>query len=281
VHKSSKRIAASEFPPRNLYTNCILALDIDTGKLRWYFQFTPHDVHDWDATEPPVLVNARFHGRERKLLLHADRNGFFYVLDRTNGEFLLAKPFVKKLTWASGIGPDGRPQLTVGAEPTRQGTKESLPRCPRRHQLVFSGLQSGYRPLLRDDGGRLLHLPAGARRRIHPIYRLVRPGREISPRPRHRDGQDRLGDSADRTDGIELLGRPFHFWRLSLLRRGWRRLRGGGRQDRPRSLAFRSQPALESFADDVHGEWAAVRGDCVRRQCLLLSLWMASEVVAA
>jgi PQQ-dependent dehydrogenase (methanol/ethanol family) len=110
----------------NLYTDCILALDIDAGKLRWYFQFTPHDVHDWDATEPPVLVNARFHGRERKLLLHADRNGFFYVLDRTNGEFLLAKPFVKKLTWASGVGLDGRPQLTSGAEPTRQGTKT----CP-------------------------------------------------------------------------------------------------------------------------------------------------------
>ena len=110
----------------NLYTNCILALDIDTGKLRWYFQFTPHDVHDWDATEPPVLIDAAFRGRERKLLLHADRNGFFYVLDRTNGEFLLAKPFVKKLTWASGVGPDGRPQLTAGAEPTRQGTKT----CP-------------------------------------------------------------------------------------------------------------------------------------------------------
>jgi PQQ-dependent dehydrogenase (methanol/ethanol family) len=110
----------------NLYTNCILALDVETGKLRWHFQFTPHDVHDWDSTEPPVLVNARFHGRERKLLLHADRNGFFYVLDRTNGEFLLAEPFVKRLTWASGIGKDGRPQLLPGAEPTPQGTKT----CP-------------------------------------------------------------------------------------------------------------------------------------------------------
>jgi PQQ-dependent dehydrogenase (methanol/ethanol family) len=110
----------------NLYTDCIVALDIDTGKLRWYFQFTPHDVHDWDATEPPVLVNARFHGRDRKLLLHADRNGFFYVLDRTTGEFLLGTPFVKRLTWASGIGSDGRPQLIAGAEPTRQGTKT----CP-------------------------------------------------------------------------------------------------------------------------------------------------------
>jgi PQQ-dependent dehydrogenase (methanol/ethanol family) len=110
----------------NLYTNCILALDVATGKLRWYFQFTPHDVHDWDATEPPVLVDARFRGRERKLLLHADRNGFYYVLDRITGEFLHASPFVKRITWAKGIGPDGRPQLLPGNDPTPEGTKT----CP-------------------------------------------------------------------------------------------------------------------------------------------------------
>ena len=110
----------------NLYTNCVVALDAKTGKLRWYFQFTPHDLHDWDATEPLVLANARFHDRERKLLLQANRNGFFYVLDRTNGEFLLGKPFVQKLTWASGIGPDGVPQLRGESAPTPRGTKT----CP-------------------------------------------------------------------------------------------------------------------------------------------------------
>jgi PQQ-dependent dehydrogenase (methanol/ethanol family) len=99
-------------PGDNLYTNCILALNPDTGKLKWHYQFTPHDVHDWDATEPPVLVDARYRGQDRKLMLFANRNGFFYVLDRTNGQVLLAKPFIKRLTWASGIGPDGRPQLT-------------------------------------------------------------------------------------------------------------------------------------------------------------------------
>jgi PQQ-dependent dehydrogenase (methanol/ethanol family) len=98
-------------PGDNLFTNCILALDPGTGKLKWHYQFTPHDVRDWDATEPPVLVDARYRGQDRKLLLHADRNGFFYVLDRTNGQILLAEKFVKRLTWASGIGPDGRPQL--------------------------------------------------------------------------------------------------------------------------------------------------------------------------
>jgi PQQ-dependent dehydrogenase (methanol/ethanol family) len=106
----------------NLYTNCVVALDIHTGKLRWYFQFTPHDLHDWDATEPLVLVDTKFGGRDRKLLLQANRNGYYYVLDRTNGEFLLGQPFVKKLTWASGNGKDGRPQLVEGNKPTRTGT---------------------------------------------------------------------------------------------------------------------------------------------------------------
>jgi alcohol dehydrogenase (cytochrome c) len=110
----------------NLYTNCVLALDAKTGRLRWHYQFTPHDLHDWDATEPFVLVDAPYKGRERKLLLHADRNGFFYVLDRITGELLLGKPFVKKLTWASGIGADGRPQLLEGNQPSKKGTKT----CP-------------------------------------------------------------------------------------------------------------------------------------------------------
>lgn len=113
----------SERKGDNLYTNCVVALDVRTGKLRWHYQFTPHDLHDWDATEPLVLVDAPFRGRPRKLLLQANRNGFFYVLDRTNGELLLAKPFVKRLNWASGVGSDGRPQLLEGNEPTRAGVK--------------------------------------------------------------------------------------------------------------------------------------------------------------
>ncbi len=97
-------------PGDNLFTNCILALDPNTGKLKWHYQFTPHDIYDWDATEPPVLVDTQYRGEARKLLLHADRNGFFYVLDRTNGKLLLAEKFISRLTWASGIGADGRPQ---------------------------------------------------------------------------------------------------------------------------------------------------------------------------
>jgi alcohol dehydrogenase (cytochrome c) len=107
----------------NLYSDSILALDPKTGRLKWHYQYTPHDVWDWDAQQPPVLVDADWEGKPRKLLLHANRNGFFYVLDRTNGRLLLARPFVKKLTWAREIGPDGRPVLNPQQEPTREGTK--------------------------------------------------------------------------------------------------------------------------------------------------------------
>ena len=99
-------------PGDNLYTNCVLALNARTGDLKWHYQFTPHDVKDRDATEPNVLVDAVYKGRPSKLLLHADRNGFFYVLDRTNGGLLLAKPFLRRIDWAKGIGPDGKPDVT-------------------------------------------------------------------------------------------------------------------------------------------------------------------------
>ncbi len=111
---------------RNLYTNSVVALDAKTGKFKWYFQFTPWDTHDWDATQPLVLVDAVWKGRPRKLLLSAQRSGIFYVLDRTNGEFLLAKPFVHKMTWASGFEKDGTPILTPGVTPSVEGTKT----CP-------------------------------------------------------------------------------------------------------------------------------------------------------
>jgi alcohol dehydrogenase (cytochrome c) len=94
--------------------------------LKWHYQFTPHDVHDWDAQQTPMLIDAEFGGRQRKLLAQANRNGFFYVLDRASGELLLAKPFVQKLTWASSIGPDGRPQVLPGATPTQEGARA----CP-------------------------------------------------------------------------------------------------------------------------------------------------------
>jgi alcohol dehydrogenase (cytochrome c) len=108
-------------PGDDLYTDCVLALDPDTGKLKWYFQFTPHDLYDYDATETPVLLNLKENGAVRHLLVEANRNGFFYILDRTNGKFLHATPFVEKLNWATAIDKSGRPVLT-GKIPTTDGT---------------------------------------------------------------------------------------------------------------------------------------------------------------
>jgi alcohol dehydrogenase (cytochrome c) len=106
----------------NLYSDSVLALDPDTGKLRWYFQFTPHDLHDWDAVQTPMLVDANWNGRPRKLLLQANRNGFFYVLDRLTGEFLSGKPFALQ-TWATGLDAKGRPQVKPESVPTPEGAK--------------------------------------------------------------------------------------------------------------------------------------------------------------
>jgi PQQ-dependent dehydrogenase (methanol/ethanol family) len=107
----------------NLYTNSDLALDAKTGKLLWYFQFTPHDLHDWDANEPVVLINDKWKGQERKLLLHANRNGFLYVLDRNTGKPLMASRMVDTLNWASGIDETTwRPNLLPGNETSLQGT---------------------------------------------------------------------------------------------------------------------------------------------------------------
>jgi len=107
-------------PGDDLYTACVLALDADTGKLKWHFQFTPHDLFDYDSTETAVLIDAPYRGVRRKLLVEANRNGFLYILDRTDGTFLSAVPFVKKLNWAKGIDAAGRP-IRTGIEPTAEG----------------------------------------------------------------------------------------------------------------------------------------------------------------
>jgi alcohol dehydrogenase (cytochrome c) len=110
----------SSRPGDNLYTASVLAIDPNTGKMKWYFQFTPHDLYDYDANETPVLVDRKENGKVRHLLLQANRNGFFYVLDRTDGKFLRATPFVDKLNWAKGIDASGRPILS-GRTPTKEG----------------------------------------------------------------------------------------------------------------------------------------------------------------
>jgi alcohol dehydrogenase (cytochrome c) len=106
----------------NLYSDSLLALDGDTGKLKWHFQFTPHDVHDWDSTEVPVLAETTIFGHKRKVVLFGNRNAFYYVLDRGTGKFLAGKQFAKQ-TWAKGLDDSGRPIVLPGTAPTREGTK--------------------------------------------------------------------------------------------------------------------------------------------------------------
>jgi alcohol dehydrogenase (cytochrome c) len=135
----------------NLYSDSVVALDADTGKLKWHYQFSPHDDFDYDSTQVPVLANMEWQGRPRKVMLFANRNGFFYVLDRTNGQFLLGKPFVE-VTWASGIDETGRPVKVPGTAPTREGV------------LVYPGVQGGtnwYSPSYSPRTG-LFYIPTWA-----------------------------------------------------------------------------------------------------------------------
>jgi len=106
VANGDQRSPGSKFD--NLYSDSVIAFDADTGKIRWYFQFTPGDEYDYDATQIPVLADINWHGRGRKVMLWANRNGFFYVLDRETGKFLMGKAFTK-LNWAKGLDKNGRP----------------------------------------------------------------------------------------------------------------------------------------------------------------------------
>ncbi len=112
-------------PGDNLYAASLLAIDPDTGKMKWYFQYTPHDTHDWDSNQVPVLADLRINGQVRKVIMHANRNGFFYVLDRTTGKFIFGKPYMK-LDWASGLTPEGKPIKLPNHDPTPDGTTS----CP-------------------------------------------------------------------------------------------------------------------------------------------------------
>jgi len=114
----------------NLYSDCVVALDADTGKLKWYYQFSPHDEFDYDSVQVPVLADMDWQGRPRKVMLWANRNGFMYALDRTTGEFLKGTPFVK-VNWANGFDEKGRPMRTPGKLPTPEGTQ------------IFPGNQGG------------------------------------------------------------------------------------------------------------------------------------------
>jgi len=138
-------------PGDNLYSDSVVALDADTGKLKWYYQFTPHDDLDFDSVQVPVLTDIAWHGQKRKVILWANRNGFFYVLDRQTGQFLLGKPFVE-VTWASGFDQKGRPVRVSGQTSSAEGTR-IYPGNP--------GATSWYSPSYSPHTG-LFYIPAWA-----------------------------------------------------------------------------------------------------------------------
>lgn len=139
----------------NLYTDSVVALDAKTGALKWHFQFTPHDVWDYDAQEPTALVDTTWQGKPRKLLVQANRNGFLYVLDRTTGEFLSGGGFIKNITWASGLDPRGRPIRVPGMAPSPEGKRvcPSLDGATNWYSSSFNPLTNLYYVQTNDKCG--------------------------------------------------------------------------------------------------------------------------------
>ncbi len=146
----------------NLYTDSVVALDAKTGALKWHFQFTPHDVWDYDAEETPALVDATWQGQPRKLVVQANRNGFFYVLDRTNGKFLFGTQYVKTVTWATGLDANGRPLRVPNMEPTLEGRRvcPSLDGASNWYSTSFNPVTHLYYVQTNDKCGIFTKIPA-------------------------------------------------------------------------------------------------------------------------
>ena len=241
----------------NLYSDCILALDLATGKLKWYYQFTPHDLWDWDATETPMVINANWQGQPRKLLVQANRNGFFYVFDRTDGTLLLAKQFIKNLTWASGIGADGKPIKTAESGADRGGHAR-VPFAGWRDELVFSLLQSGNRVVLRPGIREVLDLHQAAgrvgagkgirRRKSARRYKSKTAAMAVRSRPA--DRQPAMGTAASRPR-LHVGWNACHVNRTGFLRRRQRNVRRRRCCDRQDAVVIPGQRQLACIADDV------------------------------
>ncbi|HSU88747.1 MAG TPA: PQQ-binding-like beta-propeller repeat protein [Terriglobia bacterium] len=145
----------------NLYTDSIVALDARTGALKWYFQTTPHDVWDYDTEEPVALIDTNWQGQPRKLIVQANRNGFFYVLDRTNGKFLFGTNFVKNVTWATGLTAEGKPNKVPNMEPTLDGKRvcPSLEGASNWYSTSFNPITGLYYVQTNDKCGIFTKVP--------------------------------------------------------------------------------------------------------------------------
>ena len=248
----------------NLYTASVVALDADTGKLRWHYQFTPHDIWDYDSTQLPVLADLTLGGELRKVMLFANRNGFFYVLDRATGKLIRATPFIET-TWAREIRPDGRPMLMPNSVPSEEGTKV----CPdqtggtnwmapsfdpalglffvtaRESCGVFFSWKDDYNP---GDGYR-----GGA------VRRLVETSVQRAARDRRGDRRAALGVSVRKP----VMGRRTVNRVGSGLRRRFGQPDGVRCEERQKPLAFPDWLLAVFGRDHVHGRWPPIRAHAI------------------
>jgi hypothetical protein len=236
---------------RNLYTDSVLALKPDSGALKWYFQFTPHDTHDYDAAEPLMLIDDIHGGHLHRLLVQANRNGFFFVLNRTNGKFLSATPFVSKVTWASGYTRAGAPILRPDAEPTPDGNLA----CPAAGTNWMSASH--------DPPLQLFYFSATDRCGITRLRRApfewesaTSTARAAPCRVAHArfarsifDPATSFGLPASR-NGTQRQRNPFHQRRADIFRRGQRRVQRARRPDREAAVAFFDQHPISRIPNE-------------------------------
>ena len=239
----------------NLYTASIVALDADTGKLRWHYQFTPHDIWDYDSTQMPVLADLTLGGELRKVVLFANRNGFFYVLDRATGKLIRGKPFIQT-TWAKEIRPDGRPMLLPNSVPSEEGTKV----CPDQSggtNWMPPSFDPGARSLLRDRARVVRHLLFVERRLQRPATRFAAARSSASARR----SSARCAPSTSRpASGAGSFRTPAQSWAGVLsdrvgpgVRRRIGQPDGVRREDRQEPLAFPDRLVALRGRDHLHG----------------------------
>ena len=276
----------------NLYSDSVVALDADTGKLKWYFQFSPHDDFDYDSVQVPVAGRCEWDGKLRRVMLWANRNGFYYVLDRTTGEFSQGKPFAK-VNWTTGLDDSGRPVRVASAIPRRHAR---LSRRAGRDQLVLAFLQPAHRPLLHQHVGKLRHDICQRRCRLQAGITLpgrpsdVTDSRSAQPGPARRchqqldrGGGARLCDGARHTHRTEEMEVRYdgrngcrdsdHGLRSAIHRRARRLLSRAGCKNRSAVVEGERRRTGCRGANYVPDRWKAVRGG--RRGTRPFRLWAA------
>ena len=255
----------------NLFTDSVVALDPDTGQRKWHYQFTPNDGHDWDSTEDMVLVDRMWRGQPRKLLLHADRNGHFYVLDRTNGAFLSGTPFVYQ-NWNTGFDAKGRPMPVPGSNSSPEGSFLVYPTpggATNFQAPSYSPITGWFYLAYSEAGAQYVERAAGAGERQGVPWQRAEPRRSAGARPerpgaecRHQgdrsgDGQDRLGLQA--VSGLARQRRAGDRRRCAVRVLARRQRHRARREDRQAPLALSDRRQPHGLADQLRDRRPPVR----------------------